>query len=189
MTSKITASLSQAINQGAVLKILISPPWLDGFQLVYGDNNRVIDNYCIVFNAIARACRDAKLPVEQICEVRFTKKPLFSDTYKVDLHIVTGPYMHNRDEDDHRITANDFFTYNLIKKSRLYHLVENEYMTLWEEAESFLVWDYFAKASEQIRMKDLREIEKIELIRGASQLIPVLNPACSKSVDLDSSVR
>ncbi|MBW4840442.1 MAG: hypothetical protein KZY74_13695 [Paenibacillaceae bacterium] len=48
---------------------------------------------------------------------------------------MTGPYMHNRDEDDHRITANDFFTYNLIKKSRLYNLVENEYMTLWDRRE------------------------------------------------------
>lgn len=169
LTSKISPSLSQAIKQGAVLKILISPPWMDGFPLVYGENERVIDNYCKVFSAIAKACREANRPVEQVCEVRFTKKPLFSDTYKVDLHIVTGPYMHNRDEDDHRITANDFFTYNLIKKSRLYNLVENEYMTLWEEADSVLVWEAYAKASEQIRIQDLREKEKIELMQEASQ--------------------
>ncbi|MEG6589392.1 hypothetical protein [Paenibacillus barengoltzii] len=169
LTSKISPSLSQAIKQGAVLKILISPPWMDGFKLVYGENDRVIDNYCKVFSAIAKACREAGRPVEEVCEVRFTQKPLFSDTYKVDLHIVTGPYMHNRDEDDHRITANDFFTYNLIKKSRLYNLVENEYMTLWEEADSVLVWEAYAKASEQIRIQDLREKEKIELMQEASQ--------------------
>lgn len=169
LTSKIAPSLSQAIRQGANLKLLISPPWMDGFPLVYGENERVIDNYCKVFSAIAKACREANRPVEQVCEVRFTKKPLFSDTYKVDLHIVTGPYMHNRDEDDHRITANDFFTYNLIKKSRLYHLVENEYMTVWEEADSVLVWEEYAKASEQIRIQDLREKEKIELMQEASQ--------------------
>ncbi|MGG3452799.1 hypothetical protein D3C76_214420 [compost metagenome] len=169
LTSKISPSLSQAIKQGAVLKILISPPWMDGFQLVYGENDRVIDNYCKVFSAIAKACREAGRPVEQVCEVRFTRKPLFSDTYKVDLHIVTGPYMHNRDEDDQRITANDFFTYNLIKKSRLYHLVENEYMTLWEEADSVLTWEDYAKVSEQIRTQDLREKEKIELMKEASQ--------------------
>ncbi|WP_127575592.1 hypothetical protein [Paenibacillus barengoltzii] len=169
LTSKISPSLSQAIKQGAVLKILISPPWMDGFPLVYGENERVIDNYCKVFSAIAKACREANRPVEQVCEVRFTKKPLFSDTYKVDLHIVTGPYMHNRDEDDHRITANDFFTYNLIKKSRLYHLVENEYMTVWEEADSVLVWEEYAKASEQIRIQDLREKEKVELMQEASR--------------------
>lgn len=176
LTSKISPSLSQAIKQGAVLKILISPPWMDGFPLVYGENERVIDNYCKVFSAIAKACREANRPVEQVCEVRFTKKPLFSDTYKVDLHIVTGPYMHNRDEDDHRITANDFFTYNLIKKSRLYHLVENEYMTVWEEADSVLVWEEYAKASEQIRIQDLREKEKIELLKEASQPIGHLLP-------------
>lgn len=176
LTSKISPSLSQAIKQGAVLKILISPPWMDGFKLVYGENDRVIDNYCKVFSAIAKACREAGRPVEEVCEVRFTQKPLFSDTYKVDLHIVTGPYMHNRDEDDHRITANDFFTYNLIKKSRLYNLVENEYMTLWEEADSVLVWEAYAKASEQIRIQDLREKEKIELLKEASQPIGHLLP-------------
>ncbi|SMF22909.1 hypothetical protein [Paenibacillus barengoltzii] len=169
LTSKIAPSLSQAIRQGANLKLLISPPWMDGFKLVYGENDRVIDNYCKVFSAIAKACREAGRPVEEVCEVRFTQKPLFSDTYKVDLHIVTGPYMHNRDEDDHRITANNFFTYNLIKKSRLYNLVENEYMTLWEEADSVLVWEAYAKASEQIRIQDLREKEKIELMQEASQ--------------------
>lgn len=171
LTSKISASLSQSIKQGAVIKILISPPWLDGYKLVYGEYDRIIDNYCKVFSAIAKACREVDRPVEQFCEVRFTKKPLFSDTYKVDLHIVTGPYMHNRDEDNHRITANDFFTYNLIRKSRLYQMVENEYLTLWEEADSLLVWDNYAKAYEQIRTNDLREKEKIELLKAACQPI------------------
>lgn len=171
LTSKIAASLSQAIKQGAVIKILISPPWLEGYRLVYGDHDRIIDNYCKVFSTIAKACREADRPVDQICEVRFTSKPLFSDTYKVDLHIVTGPYMHNRDEDNLRITANDFFTYNLIKKSRLYHMVENEYLTLWEESDSMLVWEKYAKASEYIRTNDLREKEKIELLKDACQPI------------------
>lgn len=171
LTSQITASLSEAIKQGATIRMLISPPWMDGFQLVYGENERVIDNYCKVFSAIARAARDADLPVDRVCEVRFTRKPLFSDTYKVDQHIVTGPYMHNRDEDDHRITANEFFTYNLIRKSRLYQLVEDEYMTLWQEAESSLVWDHFTDVFERIRKQDLREREKIELLQSISRPI------------------
>lgn len=79
--------------------------------------------------------------------------------------------MHNRDEDNHRITANDFFTYNLIKKSRLYHLVENEFLTIWEEADSVLMWDKYEKASKYIRTNDLREKEKIELIKEACQPI------------------
>lgn len=164
LTSKITASLAQAIQQGACLKLLISPPWREGFKLVYGENARVIDNYCMVFNAIAKACKEKGLPVEEVCEVRFTNKPLFSDTYKVDTSIVTGPYMHNQDEDHHRITANDFFTYDLIKKSRLYNLVEKEYLTLWEEADEMLSWKAYLQAAEQIRTSDLREAEKIKLI-------------------------
>ncbi len=172
LTSQISASWSQAIKQGAVMKILISPPWMDGFQLVYGENDRIIDNYCRVFNRIAKACREAGRPVEQVCEIRFTRKPLFSDTYKIDQHLVSGPYMHNRDDENHRVTANDFFTYNLIRKSRLYHLVENEYLTLWDEADSVLEWGAYQKVSEHIRMNDLREKEKIELLKDACQPIP-----------------
>ncbi|GFN33488.1 hypothetical protein [Paenibacillus xylaniclasticus] len=174
MTSNITASLPRPIHQGAKIKILISPPWLEGFKLVYGENDRVIDNYCKVFNAISKACIEAELSIEQVCEVRFTKKPLFSDTYKVDSHIVTGPFMHNRDEDNHRITANDFFTYNLIKQSRLYELVEKEYLTLWEEADCILEWDRYLPAAEQIRINDLREREKMELL--ANSCSPLTEP-------------
>ncbi|MNG10293.1 hypothetical protein D3C84_937520 [compost metagenome] len=83
--------------------------------------------------------------------------------------------MHNRDEENHRITANDFFTYNLIKKSRLYELVENEYLTLWEEADSVLEWDRYYQAAEHIRMNDLREREKVELLRDACR--PLAEPA------------
>src|SRR5690606_15520803 len=82
-------------------------------------------------------------------------------------HIVSGPYMHNRDDENNRITANDFFTYNLIRKSRLYQLVENEYLTIWEEADSVLVWDAYTQAAEQIRTNDLRESEQIGLLRDA----------------------
>lgn len=39
LTSKLSGSLSQAIKQGAAIKILISPPWLDGFRLVYGEHS------------------------------------------------------------------------------------------------------------------------------------------------------
>lgn len=167
LTSKITPAIAQAIRQGAVIKILVSPPWNDGFKLVYGTNERVIDNYCNVFNTIIKTCHELGKKVEDVCEVRFTDKPLFNDTYKIDLNLITGPYMHNRDEDHHRITANDFFTYNLIRKSRLYSLVENEYLTIWAEAAQVLNWDQYKEAAKTIRQEDLREQEKINLILGA----------------------
>jgi len=177
VTSKITPSITQAIKQGAKVKILVSPPWHEGFKLVYGTGERVIDNYCKVFNAIAKASAELGKPVNEICEIRFTEKPLFNDTYKVDLHLVTGPYMHNRDEDHQRITANDFFTYNLIRKSRLYTLVENEYLTLWNEADQLLDWEQYKHAAEQIRVEDLREQEKIKLMNEACFLTQALSIA------------
>ena len=36
------------------------------------------------------------------------QQALFSDTYKVDQHLITGPYLHNKTIFDGRITANDF---------------------------------------------------------------------------------
>ncbi len=181
LTSKITDAIMKAIKQGAKVRILVSPPWLSGFQSVYGLNDRVMDNYCKVFSAIVRASAD----VQQTCEVRFTSKPLFNDTYKVDQHLITGPYMHNRDEDNNRITANDFFTYDLIKKSRLYQLVEKEYLTIWDEAEEILDWNEFAKVAAAFSIHDLREQEKIGMMQGAcvrttraaSEFDPVEAPA------------
>ena len=76
--------------------------------MAYGDCQRVIDNYITVFDAIKRGSHN----VTELCEIRFTNKPLFNDTYKVDNHLITGPYMHNRDEINKRITANDFLLMN-----------------------------------------------------------------------------
>lgn len=167
LTSRITDHLEKAAKRGAKIKILISPPWNEAFQSVYGAHDKVMDNYFKVFQSIARSCPD----VETSCEIRFTNKPIFNDTYKVDAHLITGPYMHNRDDEHHRITANDFFTYELVKRSRLYNLVESEFITLWEEAEDTLVWSQFPKVMEEFRNKDLRESEKIELMQSACTVI------------------
>lgn len=167
LTSKITDYLAKVVGRGAHIKILISPPWKEGFKSVYGVNDRVMDNYFKVFQSIARACPD----VENSCEIRFTNKPIFNDTYKVDARLITGPYLHNRDEEHQRISANDFFTYDLVKRSRLYKLVESEFTTLWEEAEETLVWRDFHRIVEDFRNKDLRESEKIELMQSACSLL------------------
>jgi len=167
LTTKISSSLAQALKQGAKMKILISPPWKEGFRIVYGEHEKVIDNYCHVLNAIAKAAKDLNVSAESICEVRFTNKPLFNDTYKVDMHLITGSFLHNKDEEHKHITANDFFTYSLIRKSRLYHLIENEYLTLWNEADQQLQWEKYVHIAEQIRVSDLRESEKIQLMLQA----------------------
>jgi len=163
LTSKITNELAEAVKRGATIKMLVSPPWKAGFQSVYGTNERVMDNYFKILHAIKQAANN----VGKIFEIRFTSKPIFNDTYKVDQHLITGPYMHNRDDEYNRISANDFFTYNLLRRSRLYNLVENEFLTIWDEAEEMFVWDHFDQIYNEYRTKDLRESEKIELFHQA----------------------
>lgn len=163
LTCRIVPGLVEAAQRGVRFKLLVSPPWGAGFKAVYGEQERVMDNYHRVLTALAKACPD----IASRCEVRFTSKPLFNDTYKIDTHLVTGPYMHNRDDEHNRITANDFFTYDLIRQSRLFRLVENEYKTLWDEAEEQLDWEAFLRIAGDFRTRDLREREKVELVHGA----------------------
>ena len=63
--------------------------------------------------------------------------------------------------------AKDFFSYNIERESRLYKLVENEYLTLCDEAEEELDWDIFEKSYIEMKESDLNEKEKIELFRKA----------------------
>ena len=141
------------------IRAIISPPWFDSFRLVYGEKEKVIDHYCRVFRALGCGPDGGAR-----CQIRFVNKPLFSDTYKVDQHLITGPYLHNKTIFDGRITASDFFTYDLIRKSRLYELVEAENKTLWEEATLQLNWERFTEAYRDIRNGDYREAEKMAII-------------------------
>ena len=160
LLDKLAPLLTKAAERGVQIRMVVSPPWFDSFQLVYGEKEKVIDHYCRVFHAISCPCENP----EQQCQVRFINKPLFSDTYRVDHHLITGPYLHNKTLFDGRITANDFFTYDLIRKSRLYELVDGENKTLWDEATMQLNWERFNEAYRDIRNNDYREVEKIELI-------------------------
>lgn len=93
--------------------MLIVPPWTQAFQLVYGGKERICDNYIRVLNAIDDVRprgKDADHPQPGQIEVRFVNKPLFSDTYKADHAIITGPYMHNTDQIYGKLFAGDFFT-------------------------------------------------------------------------------
>lgn len=162
MTNHLKSDIAKAVQRGASVRAILCPPWTTAFQLVYGKQEKVMDNYFQVFHAID----EARKPGE-FYDIRFTEKPLFSDTYKVDQNLVTGPYMHNKDKEYNRIMAKDFFSYNLVKKSKLYGIVEGEYLTLCEEATEILNWERFRDAYEQVQAGDLRETEKIELLRKA----------------------
>lgn len=171
LTYNIRNDIYEGLMRGASIKLLICPPWSEGFRLVYGENEKVINNYYEILNLINKARKNMqetdKRKNDTYYEVHFINKPLFSDTYRVDQKIITGPYLHNKDEEYNRIMAKDFFSYNIERESRLYKLVENEYLTLCDEAEEELDWDIFEKSYIEMKESDLNEKEKIELFRKA----------------------
>jgi hypothetical protein len=75
--------------------------------------------------------------------------------------------MHNRDSEYNRMMAKDFFSYNLVKKSELYNLVEGEFLTLMNEAALVLDWEKFKDAYQRLCEEDLRESEKMQLLKSA----------------------
>ena len=165
LTQRLVPQIEAVAKRGVACRLLISPPWHEAYRAVYGENERVMLNYYAVLDAFVRGSESDAVS----CEVRFTDKPLFSDTYKIDNQLVTGPYMHNRDAVHGRITANDFFTYELHRHSRLYDLVNSEYETLWDDADEVLDWDLYREASRHARECDLNDRERQERLRSASR--------------------
>lgn len=144
MTNNLKNDFAQAMERGASGTAVLCAPWTNSFKLVYGTNEKVMNNYFEVFHSISGALKKT----DRSFHVYISEKPIFSDTYRIDQNLITGPYMHNTDPEYGRIMAKDFFSYNLSKKSRLYELVENEYITLINEAVSELNWEKFDKAYE-----------------------------------------
>ncbi len=141
LTHNISSHICKAVGRGAEVRILITPVWTEAYSLVYDSNEDVAHHYAAVFSTVLHAAEDISK-----CSVRFIRKPLFSDTYYVDGSLATGPFMHNLNENNGRITAMDFFTYELRRRSRLYDMVYDEYETLWNEADYSLDWTKFAEA-------------------------------------------
>ncbi len=166
LTRKLIPYIEDAVKRGVNICILVCPPWSDAYKSVYGTQDQTIDNYCKIFQSILRTAGSAS-NADKLCQVRFTGKPLFNDTYKVDDYLITGSYLHNRDAEYGRITASDFFSFDLERRSELYNLINDEYLTLWDEATDKLQWDAFAEICEQYWTRDLRESERIGLIQGA----------------------
>lgn len=163
LTRGLVPQIEALARRGVTCRLLVSPPWHEAYRSVYGEQERVMANYYAVLDAFARGAERGA----PSCEVRFTDKPLFSDTYKIDTQLVTGPYMHNRDAVHGRITANDFFTYELHRHSRLYELVNGEYETVWDDAAEVLDWDLYREASAAARAQDLNDQQLQEALRRA----------------------
>ncbi len=167
LTKNIKNCIYDAIIQGADVTAVICPPWEEAFSLVYGKNEKVMDNYLEVFKAIDDGRKAAGKSFDKF-RIVFVEKPLFSDTYRIDRNLITGPYMHNTtDDSNHRITAKDFFTYNLVTKSELYELIQDEFSVLFKEAVYQLEWPLFEDVYNKIENGDYNEAEKIELLKSA----------------------
>lgn len=164
LTRTLVRQVEAVADRGVTIRLLIVPPWTESFRLVYGEHERVADNYIAIFTALVHGRAGTKM---DDIEVRFVNQPLFNDTYKIDDTIVTGPYMHNRDRDHGKITANEFFTYELHRSSRLHELVLGEYETLWEMAEEKLDWTRFTDTMDRLRVEDLNEAGRLELLRAS----------------------
>ena len=167
LTKGLSTDLTELIIERREIRILVCPPWTDAYKSVYGTKDQSIDNYYWILKAILNGAEGDIAMADKLCRVRFTNKPLFNDTYKVDDYLVTGSYMHNRDAEHGRITASDFFCFDLQKKTQLYRRIYEEYETLWEEAAGELDWAKFDAAYKQMKQEDLREAERIELLQNA----------------------
>ena len=112
------------------IKLLATPPWTTAYKLIYGEEDVTV-NYLKVLKDLTECVEKYNLDLE----VRFSEKPLFSDTYKVDDRFVTGPYLHCADKYNNRITAKDFFSLDITSpETTLYKIFYEDYMTLWNEA-------------------------------------------------------
>lgn len=180
LTAALSTQLEQAVRRGVRIRLLAVPPWSESFRLVYGTQERVAENYLNVLRAIVRgSCPEesagpsvAAAPVTvRGVEVRFVDKPLFNDTYRVDDAVVTGPYMHNTDPLYGKLSANDFFTYELHRSSRLHGLVLDEFEVLWEAAEQRLDFARATAILETVKGDDLNDGQKLHLIQDACEEI------------------
>lgn len=117
-------------NPGLTVRVLVVPPWSETFRLVYGTED-VIDNYIKIFADLCDCMRQYGTDLE----IRFTDKPVFNDTYKVDDRFVTGPYLHCFDDKNGKITAKDFFSLDINDPHKqLYELISKDYMSVWNES-------------------------------------------------------
>lgn len=159
LTSELASDIRVAVSRNGVeVRLLVVGPWQSSFRLVYGENERVAANYLDVFEALWKGASGV---MEKI-SVRGIDKPIFNDTYKIDDSLVTGPYMHNQDDEFTTLAAKDFFTYELHRSSQLYDLIEDEFIALWDDADSTLDWRRYEECREGLIREDLtdRELSK-----------------------------
>ena len=141
--------------------------------MVFG-SDRVMDNYYKVIYALRNAEKkyyenNHHALKHSLLEVRFLNKPIFSDTYRVDQNLITGPYMHNIDENNQRVEAKDYFSYNVATRSPLYEYITSEFNLLWGSAKgemgAALDLNAFDAAYDTYLSNDFNEEQKMKLMQ------------------------
>ena len=149
-----------AETKGLRVRVLAVPPWSRTYQLVYGTED-VSDNYIKIFSDLCSCAENYGTNLE----IRFTEKPIFNDTYKIDDRFITGPYLHCLDKNNGRITAKDFFSLDINDPQKeLYGLIYKDYMTVWEESRARLNNARFLSRVQARGTSDLTAEEKCELL-------------------------
>ncbi len=158
-------------SKNMTIRILAVPPWSKTYSLVYGEEDTSL-NYIYIFKDLVNCMHNYGLNLE----IRFTEKPIFSDTYKIDDRFITGPYLFCADRYKNRITAKDFFSLDIINKEKeLYQLIMSDYTTIWDEAYAELDNElFFEKLSELENEKSITVLSKQEkesLLQSSCKII------------------
>ena len=150
------------------MKILCVPPWSEVYKNTYGDDDTTA-NYMIVFKDLCECVKTQGLKLE----VRFVNRTIFNDTYKVDNRFITGPYLNCTDRYKNKITAKDFFTLDVDgKEKKLYKILYDDYMAVWDEAENSLNIEKFTQKTAGIKdFKNLTYEQRLEILLSSLEKI------------------
>jgi hypothetical protein len=135
LTLSLLDDLLFALNNSKELKIMIlaCPPWMDTYKRIFNDDTSI--NYI----ALIKKLKDKVPDFNRRIFIRFTEKPLFNDTYIIDHHLITSPYVHNRVKTGLTpdiITADQFFSLEVADDSNLFNFFKEDFMAVWETADS-----------------------------------------------------
>ncbi|MDD7319266.1 MAG: hypothetical protein PUG74_11440 [Prevotellaceae bacterium] len=115
-------------NSNFRIRVLLVSIYSNSFAYVYdGEVERTKANYESLYKLLCEIKTDYNIEIE----VRFTIRPIFNDTYKVDDRFITSPFLHSVEKNE-RITAKDFYSIDVSDhNSLLYKRIESDYETIW----------------------------------------------------------
>jgi len=158
MTLELIDDLIYALNKSKELtvKILTCPPWTDTYKKIFDDDASI--NYMLILKKLKESIPD----FDNRISFKYTDKPLFNDTYIVDDHLITSPYVHNRNKVNEKIvviTANKFFSLEIIENSSLFNFFKEDFISIWEDGKTKDINANFEMFDSK-EIKDRLEIQK-----------------------------